>query len=234
MLELTIVGTIELGKPAFAPLLEDKRTSRAPTLGSRFHEYAPLSSGESPGDSVRSTRGAVGRSCAFGSARLRHEKIYPGRHKPSSSVTIPFHNQHLAGPSLYCGDLPMLSHVHVGISDFIRSYAFYSALFEVLGLELKFYQPQQFWAGWGAATTERPLFFIGLPFDRQPARSGNGHMTAFLAVTRDDVDRCHAAALANGGSCEGPPGLRPQYHAHYYGAYVRDPDGNKICVCCHK
>jgi hypothetical protein len=38
----------------------------------------------------------------------------------------------------------------------------------------------------------------------------------------------------HGGSCEGPPGLRPQYHAHYYGAYFRDPDGNKLCVCCHE
>jgi catechol 2,3-dioxygenase-like lactoylglutathione lyase family enzyme len=128
----------------------------------------------------------------------------------------------------------LLSHVHVGVSDFPRSYAFYSALFEVLELELRFHQPEQFWAGWGAAASERPLFLIGLPFDRQPARSGNGHMTAFLAMTRDTVDRCHAAALANGGSCEGLPGLRPQYHAHYYGAYFRDPDGNKICVCCHE
>jgi hypothetical protein len=59
-------------------------------------------------------------------------------------------------------------------------------------------------------------------------------MTAFLATTRDVVDCCHTAALANGGSCAGLPGLRPQYHAHYYGAYFRDPDGNKICVCCHK
>ena len=42
-----------------------------------------------------------------------------------------------------------------------------------------------------------------------------------------------AAALAHGGTCEGSPGLRPEYHAHYYGAYFRDPDGNKLCVACH-
>jgi catechol 2,3-dioxygenase-like lactoylglutathione lyase family enzyme len=47
------------------------------------------------------------------------------------------------------------------------------------------------------------------------------------------VDRTHAIALANGGVCEGLPGFRPEYHPHYYGAYFRDPDGNKICVCCH-
>ncbi len=43
----------------------------------------------------------------------------------------------------------------------------------------------------------------------------------------------HQTALGNGGTCEGPPGLRPQYHDNYYGAYFRDPDGNKICVACH-
>jgi len=127
----------------------------------------------------------------------------------------------------------MLSHIHIGLSNFSRSYAFYAAIFEPLGLELRVYRPQDSWAGWGVAGTQRPLFFIGLPFDRRPVDAGNGHMIALLASTREVVDRCHAAALAQGGHCEGPPGLRPHYHAHYYGAYVRDPDGNKICVCCH-
>ena len=62
---------------------------------------------------------------------------------------------------------------------------------------------------------------------------GNGQMTAFLAADRATVDRAHAVALAQGGHCEGPPGLRPEYHANYYGAYFRDPDGNKLCVACH-
>jgi predicted lactoylglutathione lyase len=47
------------------------------------------------------------------------------------------------------------------------------------------------------------------------------------------VDRCHALALELGGRDEGAPALRPQYHASYYGAYFRDPDGNKLCVVCH-
>jgi catechol 2,3-dioxygenase-like lactoylglutathione lyase family enzyme len=127
----------------------------------------------------------------------------------------------------------MLSHVHVGITEFGRSYRFYSAVLKVLDLEVKFCEPELSWAGWMAPGKARPLFLIGRPFDRQPADPGNGHMTAFLAASRDAVDRCHAVAIENGGRCEGPPGLRPQYHANYYGAYFRDPDGNKICVCCH-
>ena len=55
----------------------------------------------------------------------------------------------------------------------------------------------------------------------------------FAAATRDQVDAAHALALSLGAVCEGRPGLRPEYHAHYYGAYFRDPDGNKLCVACH-
>jgi catechol 2,3-dioxygenase-like lactoylglutathione lyase family enzyme len=80
----------------------------------------------------------------------------------------------------------------------------------------------------------RPLFLIGRPFDRRPAAVGNGQMLALLAPNRAAVDRCHATALAQGGLSEGAPGLRPHYHADYYGAYFRDPDGNKLCVCCHQ
>jgi lactoylglutathione lyase len=58
-------------------------------------------------------------------------------------------------------------------------------------------------------------------------------MVAFAAKDREAVRRMHATALAQGGKCEGPPGLRPQYHANYYGAYFRDHGGNKFCVACH-
>jgi catechol 2,3-dioxygenase-like lactoylglutathione lyase family enzyme len=128
----------------------------------------------------------------------------------------------------------MFSHVNVGITDFERSYAFYSAVMTALGFELRVREPQAQWAGWAAPGSRRPLFFIGLPYDRQPASPGNGGMTAFLAATREAVDLCHAAALERGGRSEGMPGLRPHYHPDYYGAYFRDPDGNKICVCCHE
>ena len=58
-------------------------------------------------------------------------------------------------------------------------------------------------------------------------------MIALLANDRSTVQRAYTVALASGGACEGAPGLRPQYHVNYYGAYFRDPDGNKLCIACH-
>jgi len=127
----------------------------------------------------------------------------------------------------------VISHVFIGISDFERALPFYSALMETLGLQPKFADPVKSWAGWVAPGKPRPLFGIGRPFDGKPHDAGNGQMTALLAISRAQVDQAHATALAHGGRCEGAPGLRPHYHANYYGAYFRDPDGNKLCVCCH-
>lgn len=126
----------------------------------------------------------------------------------------------------------MLSHVFIGVTDFERAYAFYQALMAQLGLPLKFRDDARPWAGWMPADAPRPLFLIGRP-QQGVAACGNGQMTALLAPSRAAVERAHAAALAHGGRCEGQPGLRPEYHPHYYGAYFRDPDGNKLCVCCH-
>ena len=128
----------------------------------------------------------------------------------------------------------MISHVCVGITDFDRAFNFYSAIAAELGLRLKFCDANRPWAGWMPAEALRPLLVIGAPFDGHVAAPGNGQMIALLAASRDAAARTHAAALAHGGSCEGPPGLRPEYHADYYGGYFRDPDGNKLCVCCHE
>lgn len=125
----------------------------------------------------------------------------------------------------------MFSHLTLGTDDLPASLAFYDAVLPLLGHRRKFATGH--WAGWKPATADRPLFIVTAPFDGLPAAPGNGPMTAFTAPTRALVDRAHAAALAAGGSDEGAPGLRPQYHPHYYGAYVRDPAGNKLCFCCH-
>lgn len=127
----------------------------------------------------------------------------------------------------------MISHVFIGIDDFAAAYRFHAAVMAALGNTQRFCDDSKPWAAWQPAGGGRPLFIIGRPYDGAPANPGNGPMTALLAPSRAAVDAAHAAALAYGGSCEGAPGLRPHYHANYYGAYFRDPDGNKIGVCCH-
>jgi len=127
----------------------------------------------------------------------------------------------------------MFSHIFVGISDFERALAFYRALMPILGVQERFCDPNRGWAGWQSHPEPRPLLLIGKPYDQQPHDAGNGQMVAFVAATRTVVDEAYAVALAHGGTSEGAPGLRPEYHEHYYGAYFRDPDGNKLCVVCH-
>lgn len=127
----------------------------------------------------------------------------------------------------------MFSHIFVGISDFERAFAFYAPVMAALDIQLRFCEPARPWAGWESSPQPRPLFVIAQPFNGEIPQPGNGIMVAFLANSRAQVERVHAVALASGGVCEGMPGLRPQYHEHYFGAYFRDPDGNKLCVACH-
>lgn len=127
----------------------------------------------------------------------------------------------------------MFSHVVAGVKDFDRALAFYTPVMQALGAQLRFVDRARPWAGWQSDPGPRPLFVIGVPFDGQVHDAGNGQMVAFLARDRSMVDAVHALALLHGASCEGAPGLRPQYHAAYYGAYFRDPEGNKVCVACH-
>ena len=128
----------------------------------------------------------------------------------------------------------MFSHLCVGTHDFPRAVLFYSAVLDTLGLELYINDPDKPWAIWREPGVARPLFIVGGPYDGQTATPGNGQMTAFLAADRATVDQCYETAINHGAQDEGPPALRPHYHAHYYGAYFRDFDGNKLCVVCHR
>ncbi|PRH85545.1 glyoxalase [Labrys okinawensis] len=127
----------------------------------------------------------------------------------------------------------MISHTFLGVGDFDRAFRFYEAVLGELGLVLRFREDERPWAGWIRPDVPRPIFLIGRPFDGQAPAPGNGPMVALLAADRLAVGRAWQVALNHGGTDEGAPGLRPEYHANYYGAYFRDPDGNKLCVCCH-
>jgi len=124
----------------------------------------------------------------------------------------------------------MYSHTTVGANDLSRARAFYDAVLAPLGLEVRFMDESM--VGYGLPGG-RPQFLVVRPFDGAAPSAGNGSMVALLASRRAMVDACHGIALKLGGTDEGGPGLRPHYHRNYYGAYFRDLDGNKICICSH-
>ncbi len=127
----------------------------------------------------------------------------------------------------------MFSHMTVGTNDFSRAIRFYDAVLAVLGLTQNFNKPDIGWVGYTAPGTPGPMFLIGKPLNGEPATFGNGMTVAFNAQTRAQVDRFYDAALKAGGTDEGAPGLRVHYHPNCYAAYMRDPDGNKLCCVCH-
>ncbi len=116
----------------------------------------------------------------------------------------------------------MIHHVSVGTNDLPRSITFYDAVLPGLGLRRTLDDPGE-GMHYGTGHTE----FSTIRTDA-PAVPGNGVHVAFDVEDRGMVDAFHAAALAAGGTDDGAPGLRPAYDAHYYAAFVRDPDGNKI------
>jgi len=123
----------------------------------------------------------------------------------------------------------MFSHVTLGTNNWKQVKPFWNAVASTLNLPLLFSFDGG--AAYGEMTGQK--VFIVPPFDGKTASNGNGTHIAFAAKDRAMVDAFYTAALENGGSDEGKPGLRPQYHPNYYGAYVRDPDGNKLQAVCH-
>jgi catechol 2,3-dioxygenase-like lactoylglutathione lyase family enzyme len=127
----------------------------------------------------------------------------------------------------------MLDHVGFAVSDAERSRAFYEAALGPIGIILiATVTPEQTEAGGtahGFGSKGKPYFWIG---DNE--RVGEGTHVAFAVENRTLVDAYYAAAMAAGGRDNGAPGLRPQYHPDYYGAFVLDPDGNNIEAVCHR
>jgi catechol 2,3-dioxygenase-like lactoylglutathione lyase family enzyme len=117
----------------------------------------------------------------------------------------------------------MIGYVTVGTSDIDRAARFYDAIAAEMGVGRMMEFPS--FIAWGAPGGAAGIAAT-LPFDGQPASVGNGVMVALEAKDQAQVDRLHAIALANGGTCEGPPG--PRGDTGFYAGYFRDPDGNKL------
>jgi catechol 2,3-dioxygenase-like lactoylglutathione lyase family enzyme len=118
----------------------------------------------------------------------------------------------------------MIGYCTLGANDMDRSISFYDPVLGALGGAREFTTTT--WTRYGRAG-ERAKVCLVAPFDGQPATFGNGTMLAFEARDLAAVDAFHAAALAHGGADAGAPGVREGTH---YVAYVRDPDGNKLCA----
>jgi catechol 2,3-dioxygenase-like lactoylglutathione lyase family enzyme len=128
----------------------------------------------------------------------------------------------------------MFSYLSLGTNDLARALRFYDAVLAPLGHgRIPDYDPDGTSAAWGL-DDPGPHLWVTQPFDGAAATVGNGTMVSFLAETRSAVDAFHAAALAHGGEDAGVPGPRPQYGPHFYAAYVRDPDGNKLNAVCYR
>jgi len=120
----------------------------------------------------------------------------------------------------------MFSHVMLGVNDLEVSKKFYDALLGTLGI------------GPGVANKSRYFyrspngtFGITLPINGEPATHGNGSTLGFSMQSPEQADAFHAAGVANGGTtCEDPPGWREAATGQLYLAYLRDPDGNKLCA----
>jgi len=122
----------------------------------------------------------------------------------------------------------VIHHISLETNDVGRARAFYDPVLAVIGLRLLRQDEGAVHYGTGEI-----LFSLVAPVDGRPASPGNGVHIAFAAQDKAMVQAFHRAALAHGGSEDGAPGLRPEYNANYYAAFVRDPDGNKIEAVTH-
>jgi catechol 2,3-dioxygenase-like lactoylglutathione lyase family enzyme len=121
------------------------------------------------------------------------------------------------------GRFAMIHHASFGSNDLDRARAFYDPVMHELGLRLIKQSDRTLAYG----LTE-VLFSLERPSDGGTASAGNGAHIAFHAGHRSTVDACYRAGTASGGKGDGPPDIREQYDTHYYAAFLRDPDGNKI------
>ncbi len=120
----------------------------------------------------------------------------------------------------------MLDHVGIQVADVPKATEFYEAVLAPLG----FSKQMDFGEAVGFGTPERPQFWIGLK--RTETIVHEAHV-AFIAIDRERVVAFHDAAVAAGAEILHEPRVFPEYHEHYFGAFVRDPDGNNIEAVCH-
>lgn len=123
----------------------------------------------------------------------------------------------------------MLHHVSVGVADVERAAKFYDAVLGALGYN----RVMEFLPYAVAYGDDNPSFWLGLPYNQETPSAGNGVHISFMAPSREAIEAFYSAAIELGATDEGAPGARPDYGPEYFGAFVRDPDGNKIEATLH-
>lgn len=119
----------------------------------------------------------------------------------------------------------MMSHVSIGTNDLEKSLEFYDQVFETIGVKRVVDLPEHQAVAYGK---KYPEFWVQTPHDRNVAEVANGTHFAFLAPSKESVDRFYQKAIECGAKPEGEPGPRPHYGTEYYGCFLRDLDGHKI------
>jgi catechol 2,3-dioxygenase-like lactoylglutathione lyase family enzyme len=128
--------------------------------------------------------------------------------------------------------MQLLDHVSIGVPDLETARPFYDAIMNALGAAKVYDRPQALGYGERCSQDDMASTFLAVYLDASTFGTNKRHW-CFKAQTRAQVDAFFAAGLAHGGRSDGDPGLRPDYHAAYYAAFLFDPAGNRVEAVCH-
>jgi catechol 2,3-dioxygenase-like lactoylglutathione lyase family enzyme len=126
----------------------------------------------------------------------------------------------------------MLDHVSITVADIDKAEPFYDAIMAALGVPKVRRAETSFGYGERCRADTPDLTYLSIKRDKAPVPAYSRHW-CFKAPSRAAVDAFWQAGTANGGACDGPPGLRENYHPHYYAAFLIDPEGNRVEAVCH-
>ena len=131
----------------------------------------------------------------------------------------------------------MLDHVSITVGDLARAVRFWDAVMTALGVPCVWREPNAIGYGLRNSASDDTHTYLTIRLQEGTARSAfdaPGRHWCFRAANLAAVDSFHAAGLTSGGTCNGPPGVRANYHPEYYAAFLIDPDGNRLEAVCHR
>ena len=128
--------------------------------------------------------------------------------------------------------MQLLDHVSIAVNDLDRARPFYDAVLAALDCAKVYDRPQALGYGQRCGPDDGDHTFLAV-YQATDCSANDKRHWCFKAASRAAVDAFHRAALAHGGVCDGAPGLRPHYHAAYYAAFVKDPEGHRLEAVCH-